>query len=157
MLSEPALAQCYLRHCRTVWNICYPYFMNAPDTEDAVQETFLRLAVSDRQFHDENHEKAWLIRTARSVCKDELKRARRRELPLEAAETAAVCLEEPDETLQALSELPEVYRTVLYLHYYEGLSTGEVAQLLGRRPATVRSDLRRGRALLKSKLGGNAP
>ena len=121
MLPSKELEQIYLRHCRMVWNICYPFFMNPQDTEDAAQETFLRLAQSDEIFETEDNEKAWLIVTARNVCRDELRRARRTERSLEEAPEPPIEFPEPDETLLALSRLPEKYQTVLYLYYYEGL------------------------------------
>lgn len=141
----------YNRHFSMVWNLCVTYLKNPADTEDAVQEVFLRLATAGKQFHSHDHEKAWLITTAKNVCRDELKRARRKDLPLEDR-TAALPAPIIDETLQLIRSLPEKYQTALYLHYYEGLSTEEIARLLHRPAATIRSDLRRGRLMLKKEL-----
>lgn len=152
MRSEKELTQRYLQHSKTVWNICYPYFMNAADTEDAVQETYLRWLTQTDGFSDDDHEKAWLIVTARNVCRDELKRARRRELPLEQAEAVAAEPLHTDETLAAIHKLPQRIATVLYLYYYEGYPTARIAQMLCKREATIRSDLRRGRLKLKQEL-----
>lgn len=152
MASSEVIAQIYARHFETVWNICYPFFMNKADTEDAVQETFLRLMRSAKQFRDEQHEKAWLITTARNVCRDELRRARRRELPLDVAIPSPAAQE--NEMLHAVSALPEHYRTVIYLYYYEGCGTKDIARLLHRPDGTVRTWLRRGRAMLKEQMGG---
>ena len=146
--------QIYHRHCKTVWNICYPYFMNPADTEDAVQETFLRLIRAGKAFRDEDHEKAWLIVTAKNVCRDELKRARRKEVPIEAAAGLPSPESQEDETLLAIQGLPEKQRTAIYLYYYEGYGTIKIAQMLRRTHASVRSDLRRGRLALKKRLGG---
>lgn len=142
----------YRRNWKTVWNICFPYFMNHADTEDAVQETFVRLALCEKPFSDEDHEKAWLIVTARNVCKDELKKARRKELPLEAAATSCTLPQEAGSTLRAIRALPDRIETVIYLYYYEGYSTAELAKMLNRNESTVRSDLRRGRLKLKKLL-----
>ena len=152
MTGSETIAQIYARQFETVWNICYPFFMNRTDTEDAVQETFLRLLRSGKQFRDEQHEKAWLITAARNVCRDELRRARRRELPLDEAIPSPAAPE--NEMLQAISALPEHYRTVIYLYYYEGCGTKDIAKLLRRPDATVRTWLRRGRAMLKEQIGG---
>ena len=154
MANTEQLAQVYARQFETVWNICYPFFLNKADTEDAVQETFLRLLRSGTQFRDERHEKAWLIVTARNVCRDELRRARRRDVALDAAKGLSAPETPEDETLRALASLPENYRTAIYLFYYEGYGTGAIARLLRRPDATVRSWLRRGRAMLKEQLGG---
>ena len=115
---------------------------------------FVRLLRSNPEFESEEHEKAWLIRTAQNVCKNDLARARRRDVPLENAADAAHSAPEIDETLAALRTLPEQYRIALYLHYYEGYSAVELAGLLRRPASSIRSDLRRGRERLRALLGG---
>ena len=60
-----------------------------------------------------------------------------------------------DETLIVVKELPEKYRTAVYLHYYEGYSCGEIAQMLGTIKSTVISRLARGRKILKKMIGGD--
>ena len=142
----------YREHFRTVWNVCLSFLRNPSDTEDAVQETFLRLIREERRFESGEHVKAWLIHTAKNVCRDELRRARRTELPLDEARRAASPSPEIDETLSAVRSLPEKYRAAIYLFYYEGLPVEQIARLLDRRQSTVRSDLRRGRALLRKQL-----
>ncbi|MBE6933067.1 MAG: sigma-70 family RNA polymerase sigma factor [Ruminococcaceae bacterium] len=154
MKTKEEWTKVYHRHCQTVWNICYPYFMNPADTEDAVQETFLRLIRSGKAFRDEEHEKAWLIVTAKNVCRDEMKRARRKDVPLEEASALRSPETPEDETLLAIRELPEKQRLVIYLYYYEGYGTVKISQMLQRPQASVRSDLRRGRMALKKRLGG---
>ena len=155
MVSKEEFEACYRIHFQMVWNLCYTYLHNPADTEDAVQETFIKLAACAKRFRDREHEKAWLIVTASNVCKDELRRMGRKEISLEAAPPIAVPQYEMDETLQALRALPEKYRTVLYLFYYEGLPTKQIGKLLKRPDATVRSDLHRGRQMLKQRLEGS--
>ncbi len=141
----------YRRHFSTVWNVCISLLHDPADTEDMVHDTFLRLLESGKSFESEAHEKAWLIVTARNVCRNELKRSRRRDLPeTERADPTPLL----DETLLAVRRLPEKYRLPLYLFYYEGYPTAEIARLLKRPDSSVRSDLRRGRLLLKQELGG---
>ena len=154
MKTKEEWTQIYRRHCRTVWNICYPYFMNPADTEDAVQETFLRLIRSGKAFRDAEHEKAWLIVTAKNICRDELKRARRKDVSIEEAAALRSPETLEDETLLAIQALPEKQRTVIYLYYYEGYGTVKISQMLQRSESGVRSDLRRGRMALKKRLGG---
>lgn len=152
-MTPEGLARSYERNVDTVWNVCITFLKNPADAEDAVQETFLRLLRSAPELGSETHEKAWLIVTARNVCKNELARARRREVPLE--ETEAHFVPDLSDTLLALRSLPEKYRLPLYLYYYEGYSTAETAEMLGKPAATVRSDLRRGRERMKALLGGD--
>lgn len=151
-MTKEQFEDSYRAHFRLVWNLFYTYLQNPADTEDAVQDTFLKLATAKKAFRDREHEKAWLIVTARNLCKDELKRSRRREVPLE--EAAVAVQPKPDETLELVRSLPERYQTVIYLYYYEGYATKQIAKLLGKPDATVRSDLRRGRLLMKQGLEG---
>ena len=154
MYTKAEFEKCYRTHFQMVWNLCYTYLHHPADTEDAVQETFLRLARSGKSFRDRDHEKAWLIVTAGNVCKDELKRRGRKDLSLEEVSTAGFQQPRTDETLLAVQALPEQYRTALYLFYYEGLPAKKIAKLLNRPEATVRSDLHRGRQMLKARLEG---
>lgn len=154
-MDKERFAEIYASQFRLVWNVCLTLLRNPADTEDAVQETFLRLLRQDEGRRALENVRAWLVVTARNVCRDELRRFRRRELPLEQAGEAASPPPEIDETLAAVRRLPENYRLPLYLFYYEELSTAQIAALLKRREATVRSDLRRGRIKLRQMLGGN--
>ena len=118
-----------------------------------VQETFLRAFSWDKPFQSEEHEKAWLIVTASNLCKDTLKRARRRDEPLEEhGELTAP--QHSSEVLEAVLALPEDYKAAVYLYYYEGRSAKEIASLLNCPQATVRTRLARARRRLKQMLGG---
>jgi RNA polymerase sigma-70 factor (ECF subfamily) len=153
-LDKEAFTKIYAARFRYVWNVCLTLLRNPEDTDDAVQETFLRLLQQEDPPETAEHLRAWLTVTARNVCRDELRRFRRKELSLDAAEGTAVLPPEIDETLAAVRSLPEKYRLPIYLFYYEELTTAQIAATLNRRESTVRSDLRRGREKLKQMLGG---
>ncbi len=141
----------YERRFDMVYRVCFLYMRNKSDTEDAVSTVFVKLLEQDRIFDSEEHEKAWLIVTARNVCKNELRRKRRAHLPLEAAE--AVASETAvDETLPVLLALPEMYKTALYLYYYEGYTSAQAARVMRKNESTVRTYLAQGRAMLKERL-----
>lgn len=147
------LAELYHRHVDTVWRVCYSFMKNRADTEDMVQEAFLRAYDMDKPFRSEEHEKAWLIVTASNLCRDALKRAWRRDEPLEDhLELAAPGRD--SRVLEAVLALPEGYKTVVYLYYYEGYDAREIASILGCPQATVRTRLARARKQLKQMLGG---
>ena len=143
--------------------MCYSFMGNAADAEDATQATFMRLIDHPREFADEDHERAWLITVASNICKDVLKSAARTRvdaLPegvefVDESARADASLEE-DETLQAVMRLPDVYKDVVYLHYYEGRKTEEIARMLGAPPSTIRNRLRDARAKLKEMLEQDA-
>lgn len=131
------------------------YLKNEQDTQDMFQEVFLRLFEKQPVFESEEHEKAWLITVASNYCKNFLHTAwYRKTVPLDQL-TGAIQDETDVETISVLLELPIKYRQVLYLHYYEGYLTEEIANLLHIKPATVRTQLKRGRELLKNKLIGD--
>ena len=71
--TDKEIAEIYTRHSKTVYRVCFAYMKNPADTEDAVQDTFFQLIKSGPAFESEEHEKAWLIRTASNICKDVLR------------------------------------------------------------------------------------
>ena len=148
------LAELYYRHVDTVWRVCYSFMKNRADTEDMVQETFLRAYDVDKPFQSEEHEKAWLIVTASNLCKDALKRAWRRDEPLEE-HLELIAPGRDSQVLEAVLVLPERYKAAVYLYYYEGYSLKEIASILGCPQATVRTRLARARKQLKQMLGGD--
>ena len=147
----------YKRHVKMVYRLCYSFMGNAADAEDATQATFMKLVNNPRTFADAEHEKAWLITCASNVCRDELKSARRTrttDLTDEIADTRvdeSVQLE-PSDALAAVLALPDRYKDCIYLHYYEGYKTAEIAEMLGRPPSTIRNDLSEARKLLRAQL-----
>lgn len=118
------------------------------DADDVFQEVFLRYLRSAPAFQEEEHRKAWLLRVTVNCCK-KLHRSFWRRNTVALSESIPALGQEEGELLDLLEGLPEKYRAVLHLYYYyEGYATGEIADILGRSPNTVRSQLARGRALL---------
>lgn len=142
------------RYQDMVYRIALQYFGVPQDAEDTVQEVFLRLYTQEKPFEGEDHLRRWLMRVTINVCKDALKSPwRRRRVPLDTVPDQPV-FDRPEERelYQAVMSLPEKYRTVLNLFYYEELSTKEIAALLDLRQSAVTTRLSRGRALLKQQL-----
>lgn len=152
------IEQVFKRHVQTVYRVCYSFLGSAADAEDATQATFMRLIDHPRSFESVEHEKAWLIVCASNLCKDILKSAgRTRVTEMPEREPADPRQKDPlDTTLDAVLRLPDKYKDVVYLHYYEGYKTGEIAEMLGEKPSTVRNRLRDARELLRQALGGDA-
>ena len=121
------------------------------EAEDAVQDAFL--AFLEKAPDGLEHPGAWLMRVAVNSCRSRLRRAWRRELPL--PDTLPAPGPEERQELEELFALPPEDRAVIHLHYYEGYSTQEIAQLLHCRPGTVRSRLSRARERLRRLLGGD--
>ncbi len=136
-----------------ILRLCRTYLNNTQDAEDICQDTFLKLLSGKYTFSSPEHEKAWVIRTASNACKDLLKSPRRsRTCPLESCAEQAAPAETGGSVLEAVQSLPEAYREVIYLHYYEGYSLKEIGRLLEIPAATAGTRLARGREKLKSIL-----
>ena len=71
--EKQQFVEVYSRQVDTVYRVCYSFMKNKADTEDLVQETFLKLLSTKKEFENERHERAWLIVTASNLCKDTLK------------------------------------------------------------------------------------
>ncbi len=139
-----------------ILRVSYTYLKSTQDAEDICQNVFLKLLTSQRAFDTPDHEKAWIIRTTVNACKDELRAFRRKAEPLETAEAAAAPEPPGSDTLEAVMALPQKYRETIYLFYYEGYSTREIAKLLHRSEAAVSARLSRGRKQLKFIIGDEA-
>lgn len=133
-------------------------FKNPVDAEDAVQSVFIKLIKSHLVFNDHEHEKAWLMVTTRNYCKDVLKnwwKTRRVALDSLPEVSSWNGNESSGKVLARLLSLPEKYKTVLYLYYFEEHSVKEISEMLGLKESTIQTQLARGRKLLKIDLGGN--
>ena len=138
-----------------VYRMALHYFGNSYDAEDAMQEVFLRLYRQEKAFENEEHLRHWLMRVTVNHCKDVLKspwRKRRVDYDALAVEPVFDRVEQR-ELYREVMALPEKYRTVLNLYYYEELSTKEIAELLDLQQTAVTTRLSRARNLLKNRLG----
>lgn len=145
----------YNRHVDTVYRLCFSFMKNKADAEDLVQETFLKLLSEGKGFENERHEKAWLIVTASNLCKDSLKKWWRRNENIEDLQSLGYEQSFTDPAImKAILSLKADYKTAVYMFYYEGYTTAEIAEHLNCPEATVRSRLSRARAQLRTLLGG---
>lgn len=152
--EEKDIIRIYERHVDMVYRICFSYLKNTVDTEDMVQNTFIKIMEKSIIFENAEHEKAWLIVTASNLCKNHLKHwwQKRRNVEDHLTENSAADQPAPW-LLDTVMKLPEKYKIVLYLYYYEGYDSSEIAKLLDKPQSTVRNDLHRGRKRLKEELG----
>ena len=126
------------------------------DAEDAVQEALLRLYKSDKEFESEEHVKAWLIRVTINIAKSTCTSFwRRNRVPYEDYMEEIPFEDDSDRDLmEAVLSLPDKYRIIVHLHYYEGYKTREIADTLKLSENTVKTRLLQSRKLLKTKLEG---
>lgn len=136
-----------------ILRLCLTYSLTREDAQDICQDIFLTLLEENRQFEHTEHEKAFVLRCAVNACKNLLKSAgRRRNVPIEAAETISAPEREDNGLPDAIRALPKHYGAVLCLFYYEGYSLEEIAKLCACTPAAARKRLSRARRLLAKKL-----
>jgi len=152
-LTTEEVASLYRRHAGMVYQISLMLLKNAADAEDAVQTVFRRAMEREEPFAGPDHERAWLIVTARNECKNQLRHWwRTKRAGAEALDSLTWEQPEDGALWEMVLTLPEHEKTALYLHYYQGYSTGETAELMGQNPSTVRSWLLRARRKLKGLL-----
>lgn len=156
MRSEWEANRAIDRYADLVRRVCMIHLKNHADTEDIFQTVFLKYVTGTTEFESEEHEKAWFIRVTINACKDLLRSFfRSRTVSLDDL------LEQPDqvpedhrEVLEAVLALPDKYRDVVYLHYYEGYTAPEIGTILHKNPNTVYILLTRARDELRKMLGG---
>ncbi|WP_369688964.1 RNA polymerase sigma factor [Bacillus sp. FJAT-26390] len=140
-------------YSQSMIKIAFAYLKNIADAEEVAQEVFLTYLQKRPVFNSSEHEKAWLIRTTINKSKNMLKTGwfkSRNPVP----EDLSYLPKEESEVLQAVLALDKKYRIPIHLHYYEGYSIQEIADILQSKPATVGTWLARGRLILKEKIGG---
>lgn len=130
------------------------YLKSRQEAEDVCQNVFLKYMSINTAFQSEEHEKAWMIRTTINACKDVLKSAYHQRIVVTEDVWSQVQWEEDafDEVREAVFSLPERYRSAIYLYYFEGYSTKEIAKMLGRTQNAVSLSLSRGRKRLRNML-----
>jgi len=151
--TSQCLEKIYERHADMLYRVCFSYMKNRADTEDVVADVFVKLLNNGKSFQSSEHEKAWLLRTAINHCKDRLKHWWNTCTSIDNYEF----LEDgnqlgENETLKTVLELPERYKAVIYLYYYEGYSSSEIAGILKKPQSTILNHLHEARKYLKGVL-----
>lgn len=156
MRSEQEVNRAVGRYSDMIRRLCMIHLKNYADTEDIFQTVFLKYVLSSVSFENEEHEKAWFIRVTINACRDLIRSFfRSRTVSLDSlAEQATEMSDEHREVLDAVLSLPQKYRDVIYLHYYEGYTAPQISKILGKNANTIYTLLTRSKKLLKEKLGG---
>lgn len=146
----------YIKYRDRVFAVGFNYLRNSMDADDVVQETFLKLLRSNKDFESEEHLRNWIMKVAVNECKRvTLSNWFKRRESLEEYADKLVFEEVGDRDLfDKVMRLPKNYRQVTHLFYYEGYSVKEIAGILGIRETTVTTRLSRARKKLKDQLKG---
>ena len=138
----------------SILRMAYSYLHNMSDAEDILQETLIRYLQTMPELENASHEKAWLLKVAANLSKNRIDYNRVRQTDELEESLVAEKREDLRFVWEAVRALPQKYREVIHLFYYEGYSTAQIAQILEARETTVRTNLRRGRLQLKEILEG---
>lgn len=150
------------RNSETVYKLAYSLVRTRADADDIYQDVFLRYVRKTPVFDSAEHEKAWFMRVTINCCKNFWKSPwmkKRSAFESDALERGALCEETYENgddqfLIETVKQLPEKYRVVIHLFYYEELSVEEIGKITKSKASTVRTRLTRARRLLKSLFGG---
>lgn len=165
--ADDFILQTIEQYSPMVYRLAYSLVKSKYDAEDIHQEVFVRYITKKPDFESSEHEKAWFIRVTTNLCKNWWKTAWKRKVIslTELAEDYGECGEteegvnapgggqhygmtEESTIVKIVKKLPQKYRVVIHLFYYEELSIEEIARVLDRKPSAVRTQLTRARRKL---------
>lgn len=152
---------CVDKYLKMVYRISFHYFGNREDAEDVSQDVFLKLYSHNTKFESEEELKAWLIRVTTNTCHSYFRNPfRKRKTEIDEKEIENIVGSSSSEqeiinrkvVMDAAMSLPERYRIVVYLYYYEEYSICQISNTLNIKETTIQTRLSRAREKLKSVL-----
>ena len=144
------------RYGNMLFRLCFVMLGNEADAEDAVQETLIKYIQKAPSFESGEHEKAWMITTAKNKCRDMLRfRLRHPQIKMEYLQNLLSDTSDGGISdggiLEVLMSLPEKFRLVLTLYYVEEYRIEDIARIIQKSPSAVKMRLQKGRRLLEEK------
>ncbi len=153
------------KYADMVYRLAVSEVKNREDADDIFQEVFIRLVKYIHTLKSEEHVKAWLIRVTINCSKTHFTNYWNKNVGgfsdeqydrLGHEDSELEKIENEDNKIYAIVQgLPEKYRVIIHLFYYEELSIKEISTILDKKESTIKSQLFRGRELLKAKLKGD--
>lgn len=142
------------KYADMVYRIAVVQMKNKADAEDVFQEVFLRLVTNKHKIESEEHLKSWLIRVTINCCRKQFSSGYRKRTVSMEEDTKEMSYEMETESglWEEVKNIPEKYSEVIYLYYYEGYLVKEISEMLNRSENTVKSQLKRGREILRGRL-----
>lgn len=165
MISSEIYENCIEQYSDLILRIAVNYCKNMEDAKDIVQDVFLKLLKSDKNFSDEEHIKHWLIRVTVNTCKNYLSSGfvkRTLCMPEEQLHEAMDPIgqqfyhedERGERVFLAVKNLPDKLRIVVMLYYYEDYTVSEISSILKKSESVILTRLHRARKKLKEELKG---
>ncbi len=163
--DQRAFAQLVDIYKTAVYNLCYRMLGNAPEAEDAAQETFVRVYTHLKTYDPQQKLSSWILAVASHYCVDRLRRRRITWVSLDegpAPEPVSAGVVHPEDVVMEsessaeirhwLQLLPADYRLVITLRYWQDLSYTEIAEVTGASESAVKSKLHRARCMLAQQV-----
>ena len=156
ILSEQEFNKKYELYSQELMNISYGYTKSRDDSLDIIQNVFTKLVNKPKQFNNLNEEKYWLIRITINECKDFLRKKSKRPIINVDLVNSFSNYDSETEKLHYIADvvktLPEKYRVVIILFYWDSLSIKEIAKVLKVSEDTIKKRLERARKLIKIEM-----
>ena len=153
MQREINMKQIIDEYADMVYRIALTRCQSVENAEDIFQEVFMKFSEKNIKFESKEHEKSWLIRVTINLTKNMKGSAwNRRVVSLD--ENIEFNTKEENEIYSIVCDLPQNYRTVIYLLYYEGYKVNEISKLMRKPEGTIKTWLFRAREMLKEKIEG---
>lgn len=147
----------YQKYAGIVFRTAYNFLLHKDDTEDIVQEVFIKYFISNKTFNDDNHEKAWILTVTANLSKNVLRSKSRQNLELD--DTIKIVDHKFDKAItnhldleEAMIRLTANQRLVIYLFYYEQIPIKNIAKIMKSNENTVKSHLLRAKSKMKTYL-----
>ena len=156
ILSEQEFNKKYELYSQELMNISYGYTKSRDNSLDIIQNVFTKLVNNPKQFNNLNEEKYWLIRITINECKDFLRKKSKRPIINADLVNSFSNYDSETENLHYIADvvktLPEKYRVVIILFYWDSLSIKEIAKVLKVSEDAVKKRLERARKLIKIEM-----
>lgn len=153
MAKEVDLKETIEKYSDMVYRIALTRSGTVENAEDIFQEVFIKYSQKSPKFENEEHRKAWIIRVTINLSKNINNQTWNKKV-VNLDENISFENKEESDIFSIVSELPENYKTVIYLFYYEGYKVTEIAKILKKREGTIKTWLSRARQILKNKIEG---
>ena len=158
-ISEKQFDYVYNEYAKELYNIAYGYTRNRDDSIDILQNAYVVLLESNKKFESNEHIKYFLIRVTINESLDLLKSASKKrviknnDVVVNFPETKKEEL--PYDLSEIVNTLPEKYKTIIILHYYDDMKIKDISNVLKISEPAVKKRLERARNLIKEIIEGN--
>jgi len=149
MRAQDEINNAIEKYSKTIYKVAFSYTKDKSISEDILQDVLIKFMTDSTNFHEDEHEKAWLIRVTINECKKFYRSIwNLRRISLEDIYPFSDI--EKHDVFYAVMDLPKKYRLIIHLYYYEQLSIKEISSLLNANENTIMSLLYRGRKILRN-------